>query len=209
MTLGPDRRTLMRYSMLPQMFEESGESGGGKEPPVTPPAKKEGESGDKGDKGFKPITTQEDLDAIIDRRLDRFRRKAKDELRSEVEEEVRAEAQAEAAKEQGDYKALYEAEVKKNEKLEGEKKAREHEELRQKVAKAAGLPDESMEFLVGKDEDELKASAKKLASMLKAEPAADTDLGNSNKTGRGKTPPKADYTDPGFWGIEVIPDKKE
>ena len=196
MTLGPTRSTMLRWSM--PMFDEDGDKGGGKN---GEPTGNKGASGENnGDKGFTPITSQDQLDTIITNRLDRARRSMAADLKKEIREELEEEIKTKAAKENEDYKALYEAEQKKVQKLEAEKAEADLNELRQKVLKDAGLPETSLDFLVGKNEAELKASAKKLAELVKPKEVGDTDLGKTSRAGdSNKREKKEDYEDPDFW----------
>jgi hypothetical protein len=139
------------------------------------------ESGGHADGGGEagPITfkNQDDLDKLIQRRLDRDRearkKEIRDELRSELKDEIKNEETQEELAEQGKFKDLYDKEVKKVEKLEQDIKDlkqaaadRELSDLRKQVAAKHKLPDELADRLVGENEEELTADAKTLAKKL-------------------------------------------
>ena len=124
--------------------------------------------------------SQADLDAVIQRRLDRAKEIQKKELRDEIKDELRTELDseklAEDAKEQGKFEDLYKAEQAKVEKLEGkitelqdEIKEREKKDLRKKIASDHRLPDELVDRLQGETEEELVADAKALAKTFKVQ----------------------------------------
>lgn len=204
MTIGLDRRTAMRWALTGPFLDADQDQGGSKKDSDDngdPAGKGTSTDGDdKGDKGFRPITSQEDLDLIVTRRLDRAKRSMKDDIKAEIEAEIRAEAEAEAAKAAGDFKALYEAEKKKVEKLEGEKKARELDELKRAVAAKVGLPEIAIPRLTGETEAELEKDAKELLALVAPKTVDDLDTGESNNGRRlKKKGDKKDYEDPNFW----------
>lgn len=158
---------------------------------------------------FKPITSQDELDALLIKRLKRQEKS----LRTEIEEELREEAKAEAAKkeaeENGNYKKLYEesqAEVekllKKLDEKDAEVKQRTLDELRQGVIDEFKLPKDLADRLHGETEEELKADAKKLSEVIVPREAPDIDTGKSsggdNKKKKGD---KVDEKDPNYWGL--------
>lgn len=165
----------------------------------------------------KPITfqNQADLDNFLKKRLDRakdsWEKEAKKELKKEVEQEVKDELTAEEAKEQGKFEDLYNAEIKKVEKLErdiqdlkNEAAERDRKELRRTVAAKHKIPDELVDRIQGDTEEEMTADAKTLAKALKLQAEEDESEGNESKkskvtsqrrpivdtdAGKGKTKP--------------------
>jgi DNA-binding transcriptional regulator GbsR (MarR family) len=152
----------------------------------------------KGDSGFKPITSQEDFDAMIADRLDRARKN----IKSEVVKQLAEEADAEAAKKNGDYKKLYEAEKAKVDKYEAEAKERDAKDLRAKIAKDVGLPEDAIHRLQGETEDDLTKDAKNLLKMLAPTGEVETDLGASkNSVRKPKAKEQEDMVKPDYWGL--------
>ncbi len=122
---------------------------------------------------FTPITTQEELDAILKARLARQKEqyadydKIKSRLAVLEEENVALKSTIETSSQS---KADYDKQV---EALQAQISGYETEALRTKVALSAGLPYDLASRLRGDDEDAMRADAETLAGFLKAsEPKA-------------------------------------
>lgn len=135
-----------------------------------------GESGGK-ETEFKPITSQDDLDAALTARLARQERQLRKSITDEVKAALANEAKATKAKEDNDFKALYEAETKKREDAERERDTERRTALRSRIAAKHQLPDALAARLSGETEDELDADAKDLAKLVKPRQAPDTESG--------------------------------
>lgn len=169
---------------------------------ATKQAQKDADEAAKKDSSFKPITSQDDLDALITSRLRRQDKSIRAEIRKEIEDEAR---EAEA-KENGNFKELYEKAQAELQKLQDEKAENELVALKAKVAKDVGLPESAIPRLTGTDEESLKTDAKELLKLVGSskEEAEDADLGNSNNSRRGPRKPKDEdkqLEDPAFWGL--------
>jgi hypothetical protein len=145
-----------------------------------------GEQGGKG-KEFQPITSQEDLDALVTKRLARASEKTRKDVETAVRAELAEEQKKAKAKEEGDFKALYEAEQKKREDAEHERDSEKMSALRTRVAAKHKLPDALANRLSGTTEEELEADAKELAKLVTGKQVVDTEAGAGNK-GAGKGP---------------------
>lgn len=86
-----------------------------------------------------------------------------------------------AAEESGNYKKLYEDLKVKHDELDKGLKDRDLSDLKSKVAKEVGLPDELVERLAGASEADLKADAEKLLKSVVPPKAADTDTGKDQR----------------------------
>lgn len=226
-TLGPDRITRARWFLSSGPFlsppDGGGGGGGDKDDDANPGGTKGGQhddddddtddepgdddAGDKGgtgkdkDKAFDPITSQADLDRIIDRRVIRLRGQIAKDVRTEIE----AEARRKEAAEQGDYKTLYEELQGKHEEMEQSIAARDLKDRKQAIAKAAGLPAEMYDRLQGESDEDLKADAKAMAKLLATPDAPEIDTGNTapGKPRRraGKGDADEDLKTPAAWGL--------
>lgn len=183
-----------------------------------PPGDKGDTSGDKGDtKGgksgsFKPIESQEDLDAILIKRLRRQEKNLREEITEDIKAELAADAKKQAAKDKEDYKTLYEesqAEVekltKKIAKMEDEVKTATIEELRNEVIDEFSLPKDLADRLRGETKEELQADAKKLAEVVGPREAPDLDLGKPPRDAskRKTKEDKDEWKSPEKWGLPV------
>lgn len=171
---------------------------------------KSGREKDEKSGGFKPITTQEDLDAVLTKRLARQARTLRDEIAKELKDEAEAEAAKKAAEEQGDFKKLYEESQAEIEKLK--KKIEEHDaevkqqtldELRQAVIDEFQLPKDLADRLHGETKEELRADAKKLAEVIVPREAPDIDTGKTGGDGNRRKPSadKEAVKKPETWGL--------
>jgi len=120
---------------------------------------------------FKTIETQEELDAILQPRLDRQKESLVkqysdyDDLKKQVSTltSEKTSLQSTLSTEKEKY-AGYDKNIEDlNSKISGFETAN----LKTKVALANGLPYDLASRLVGKDEDELKADAERLSGMMK------------------------------------------
>lgn len=124
---------------------------------------------------FEPIQTQEELGAIIKKRLEREREKITAEVSGKY---ANYDELAEKAKAYDEAQEAQKSEVQKAQEkiaqLEGDIKKRDEadkqHELRKKVAKETGIPEE---LIQGSDEESMKAYAAQVAEFAKVQtPAA-------------------------------------
>jgi len=122
--------------------------------------------------------TQADVDRIVAERLQRAERKAAD-----AAAKAQAEAEKRAAEEQGKWKELYE---KTQAEVEAERTARRGLELatlKERVARAVGLPEKLATRLQGEDEESLTADAKSILADLPKPTAPNINSGTGSGTG--------------------------
>lgn len=119
---------------------------------------KEGDGAGSGDGGFQPITSQDDLNRIIDDRLKRERAKYADY--AELKDKAKA-----YDKLQQDSQTAEQALNDRLAKLESSLTDQQVANLRLKVAQRHKLPDGSEEFLTGTTEDTLDEQAKRLLGL--------------------------------------------
>lgn len=154
-----------------------------------------GKTADEG-KGFTPPASQDDLDALIAKRLAQQER----QLRKTVADDTKAalaKEQADAkAKEQGDFQRLYETEKAARETAERERDEEKRSALRARIAARHKLPDALATRLSGATEDELEADAKELAKHVKPPAAPDTE-GGKGRQDSGAKPPARTQTENG------------
>jgi len=130
--------------------------------------------------------TQADVDRIISERLKKAESKA-----AEAANKARQEAERKAAEEQGQYQKLYEQTLAEKQAAEERAKAIELATLRERIARAAGLPDALAARLQGEDEDTLTADAKALAKLMPKPPAPNINAA----PGSGAAPIPGQMTD--------------
>lgn len=123
---------------------------------------------------FEPIESQEQLDAVLKTRLAREREKIKAEYADyeELAEKAKAYDEAQEAQKSETQKAQ-----ERIAQLEGDIKKRDEadkvREMRKKVAKKTGIPEE---LIQGSDEESMKAYAAQIAEFAKVQtPAGATD----------------------------------
>lgn len=136
---------------------DTGASDGG-----SPPATGQGDKGGASpvSDGFKPITSQEDLEAVLKDRLERERRKFADY------DELKAKAK-QLDELQDANKSELEKIAEKAAAAEERARALEVENLRWRVAAKHGISDEDAElFLTGTDEETLTKQAQRLAERV-------------------------------------------
>ena len=136
---------------------------------------------------FQAITTQEELNRIVEGRLERERAKYANY------EAYKADSEAYAAFKGKDYEGQIKGLSDDLAKARGElgtmtKRAETAERslLRSRVAREAGLPAELADRLAGEDEKALKADAEALSKLIgkpQAEPQPLADLGDAGKGG--------------------------
>ena len=157
-----------------------------------------------GSDGFAPITSQEDLDKMLVPRLKRLEKSIRADVKTELEKENERMV-AEAA---GDYKKIAEDAKAELKELRDKQKQQDTKDLKAKIAKEVGLPDDAIERVFGETEEEIRDDAKKLLKVVgKREAPDDIDLNNSNRATR-KTDADAErkkMSEPSFWGIPSVP----
>ncbi len=131
---------------------------------------------------FKPIETQEQLNAIIGERLSRLEKKNSEEtagLRKEIETLTKAKDEN-AAK-------LAESEKKLK---ESESKVKEYETaaVKARIAKEAGIPEGFVDRLRGTTEEELKKDAEELKKLF---PEGHAPKKSTAASGNGEKDPEA------------------
>lgn len=135
------------------------------------------DNGDSSGKTGEPITfnNQEDLDRLIQRRLDRQKDSLKNDkdFVGEIRAAIQSEKTAEELKEQGKFEDMYKAEVAKVESLEekikdlkAEVAERDLNEVRREVAVKHHIPEALINRLQGSTEEEITTDAKALAKSL-------------------------------------------
>lgn len=162
-------------------------------------------------KEFKPITSQEELDAIIKPRVTRAKDTVKNQLRSEIEAEVRAEVEAEAsekaAQAAGDWKKLYEDEVEKTAKLKKELEDKVIENLKVSLLEEASLPASAARRIFGTTKEEIEADIKvylkDVAPIKPPKEPAPSDPG-ARQPKKSTDSVSRDYTAPDSWGLPAL-----
>lgn len=114
--------------------------------------------------GVAKTFTQADVDRIVKERLEKARKSAEQKAADE-----RAEIERKAALEQGNFKTLYEDEIKKREAVEADRTRLERERLIDRVAAEFQLPEALRNRLQGDTEEALRADAQSLAELVKPE----------------------------------------
>lgn len=132
---------------------------------------------------FKPIETQEELNAIIQRRIEQAKRSAEQELAGKYADYEDLKAKAQTA---DNLKA--ELETKNNriaelEPLEDKVHTYEIDSVKTRVALEEGLPYKFAERLTGTDEESIRADAKSMAKLIGANQGAPLGGAEPVKTG--------------------------
>lgn len=104
----------------------------------------------------------------------------------------KTDAERKAAEEQGNYKKLYEDLLKEHDTLKTTAEKEKRDALRTKIASEFNLPSDLAERLAGETEADLKADAEKLAKLVKAPSAPNTETGTNGT----KPPPLEKPADP-------------
>ena len=127
---------------------------------------------------FKPIETQEQLDAIIGERLKREKETQEKRFSGYISPEALTKHDEEYEKKVGELnKALDEANKKltEHDKLMAEKdvkiKSYESHSAKTRIAREMGLPYEAVDFLIGEDEAGIRKSAETLKGLVGKQPA--------------------------------------
>lgn len=135
---------------------------------------------------FKPITTQEELDAIIIDRVNREKETQSkkyadyDELKSKnLELTNQLDAVNQTLKQLGEEKTNY---TKSIDDLNAKVKSYEIDKLRTKIALENGLPYNLASRLVGEDEETLSSDAQQLAELVNSKPLAPLKDTENNKS---------------------------
>lgn len=181
MTLGPDRRTVLRWTREPLFHPEGdgatgGEGGGEKKTgEAATGEKKTGESGTSGtdsdanrektkvlEKDGVRYVAQDDVDRIIG--------ETRKEARERVEKELKDAEAAAKLKESGDYKTLYEAAEAARVKAEQERDDAKLSSLRVEIGEKFGLSATLSARLQGTTSAELTKDAKAIAEELGIDP---------------------------------------
>lgn len=136
------------------------------------------EKNDNGQPVFEAITSQEQLDKIISGRLARKEQQVRAEVTSQLTEEFtekykdydslkeRLSTLESSNKEMLGFKEKSEASAKELEALRNKVQKYETDSVKTKVAHESGLPYEAVSFLSGSTEEEIKASAEALKTIV-------------------------------------------
>ena len=151
---------------------------------------------------FRVPKSQDDLDRMIAKRLERKER----EVAAQVKADLKREADLAAAKKRGDSEKVIKALEEENARLKEATKNTNLTEIKRRVAERAGLPASAAVRLVGETEAEIRADAKALRKELGITTSPDgkqkpDDRGESNKPrGKGKgSGEQEDWQKPEFW----------
>jgi hypothetical protein len=152
--------------------------------------------------GFRTPKSQEDLDRMIAKRLERKAR----EVEAQVKADLKREADLQAAKKRGDSEKVIKGLEEEIERLKAANKETSLAEVKRRVAERAGLPASAAVRLVGNTEAEIRADAKALRKELgitttPGDKKKPDDRGESNKPrGKGKSASEQeDWQKPEFW----------
>ncbi|MCG7345317.1 DUF4355 domain-containing protein [Sporosarcina sp. ACRSL] len=157
------------------------------EPPAEPPA---------------PTYTQADIDRIVGERLAREKAKA-----DKAVEEAKAEAERKRLEEESEFKTLYEQSQARIAEIEAQAKAAELAAKKQSLLLEAGYSADKLAdvlpFIMGADEDEVKASVERFKAVAPPTPAyVDPATG-----GGGRQQPE--QKDPKDLGRELFKNRKK
>lgn len=115
---------------------------------------------------FKPITTQEDLNNIIENRLKRDREATAKRYEGWISPEDHQKAIADANKALDDYKKAHEGDEQTIADLTAKNKAYETASLKSRIAHEVGLSYEWISRISGDDEDSIRADAESLKKLV-------------------------------------------
>jgi hypothetical protein len=192
MYTGSRESILAKYRELgiPPVSGGSGEPPPAGDPAPADPAKGKADPDPAKGPEFQPVTSQEDLDLIVAKRLKRQEATLRKETEEEIRKSIQAEAEAERRKAAGEFEDLYKAEQTKVgtleseiERLKVEIEERDRRGLREKIAKKHNLPDDLANRLVGDDEKALEEDAKRLAGVVQLK-APNTEGGAGSGPGK-------------------------
>jgi hypothetical protein len=116
--------------------------------------------------GFKPIETQEELNAIIKERLKRERESAEKRFEGWVSPEDHAKAIEDANKAFDDYKKVHESDEQTIKDLTAKNKEYETANLKCRIAHEVGLSFEWISRISGDDEQSIRADAESLKKLV-------------------------------------------
>lgn len=116
--------------------------------------------------GFKPIETQEELNAIIKERLKRERESAEKRFEGWVSPEDHAKAIEDANKAFDDYKKVHESDEQTIKDLTAKNKEYETASLKSRIAHEVGLSFEWISRISGDDEQSIRADAESLKKLV-------------------------------------------
>ena len=116
--------------------------------------------------GFKPIETQEELNAIIKERLKRERESTEKRFEGWVSPEDHAKAIEDANKAFDDYKKVHEGDEQTIKDLTAKNKEYETATLKSRIAHEVGLSYEWISRIGGEDEASIRADAESLKKLV-------------------------------------------
>lgn len=116
--------------------------------------------------GFKPIETQEELNAIIKERLKRERESTEKRFEGWVSPEDHAKAIEDANKAFDDYKKVHESDEQTIKDLTAKNKEYETASLKSRIAHEVGLSFEWISRISGDDEQSIRADAESLKKLV-------------------------------------------
>ena len=116
--------------------------------------------------GFKPIETQEELNAIIKERLKRERESAEKRFEGWVSPEDHAKAIEDVNKAFDDYKKVHESDEQTIKDLTAKNKEYETASLKSRIAHEVGLSFEWISRISGDDEQSIRADAESLKKLV-------------------------------------------
>lgn len=124
--------------------------------------------------------SQEDLDAVIEARLERDRKAQRAKLLQEAKDQVKADQDKVEAEEQGNYKRLYEDTLKELETAKADLATAQLDSIRTRIGAKYGLSETLTKRLIGETEDDIEADAKLVAKEVK--PVEETSKKEVKKT---------------------------
>ena len=116
--------------------------------------------------GFKPIETQEELNAIIKDRLKRERESAEKRFEGWVSPEDHVKAIEDANKAFDDYKKVHEGDEQTIKELTAKNKEYETATLKSRIAHEVGLSYEWISRISGEDEQSIRSDAESLKKLV-------------------------------------------
>jgi hypothetical protein len=157
----------------------------------------------------------QDTDALGDKgrealKRERDARKAAEKERNDLAKRIADIEKAQKDRDDADAKAKGEWEKVATErqaeldKLKADLAARDLNDRKTAIAKAAGLPDDLATRLQGETDEELEADAKGMAKLLRVQDAPENDAGERTPKGT-KKPDKNAWSDPAKWGLRQRP----
>jgi hypothetical protein len=108
------------------------------------------------------------------------------------------------AKAKGEWEKVATERQAELDKLKADLAARDLNDRKTAIAKAAGLPDDLATRLQGETDEELEADAKGMAKLLRVQDAPENDAGERTPKGT-KKPDKNAWSDPAKWGLRQRP----